>query len=267
MDAERPWFGWWSTVRPCPPHNRRAPVPSRREVGTSMPDARRITLPTQVLGSGPNVLQRVSVEGAPTVPPRGASMADPYDFGRFVDAQDGGGRLRRSRGGIARRTQGEPLDVVRVPADRRTRTERNVAGRSPSRRLEEARAYLGPSRPRSAAAGVRGHRRRRTAGRTAEQVFGAVDAQKLRSSMTLFMRAAPEQPLFRGCSTGTSAGFRSGNRAAHPTRRPATAFSGRAVRPRCRGTGRATGRLSRHPGHSPRPGWPCPLSAGSRCST
>jgi len=37
-----------------------------------------------------------------------------------------------------------------------------------------------------------------TSGRTAEEVFGPLDAMKLRSSMTLFMRAAPEEPLFRG---------------------------------------------------------------------
>ena len=34
-------------------------------------------------------------------------------------------------------------------------------------------------------------------GRTAEQIFGGVDAQKLRSSMTLFMHAAPGEPVFR----------------------------------------------------------------------
>ena len=31
----------------------------------------------------------------------------------------------------------------------------------------------------------------------ADQVFGPVDAQKLHSSMTLFAKAAPEQPVFR----------------------------------------------------------------------
>ena len=30
----------------------------------------------------------------------------------------------------------------------------------------------------------------------AEAVLGSIDAQKLRSSMTLFMRAAPDEPLF-----------------------------------------------------------------------
>jgi len=34
-------------------------------------------------------------------------------------------------------------------------------------------------------------------GRNAEQIFGSIDAQKLHSSMTLFMRAAPGVPAFR----------------------------------------------------------------------
>ena len=33
-------------------------------------------------------------------------------------------------------------------------------------------------------------------GSTAEQMFGGIDAMKLRSSMTLFARADPEQPVF-----------------------------------------------------------------------
>jgi uncharacterized protein (DUF1810 family) len=36
-----------------------------------------------------------------------------------------------------------------------------------------------------------------TRGRTAEEIFGGIDAQKLHSSMTLFLRAAPDQPVFR----------------------------------------------------------------------
>ena len=35
-------------------------------------------------------------------------------------------------------------------------------------------------------------------GRTARQIFGAVDETKFRSSMTLFARAAPERRRFRG---------------------------------------------------------------------
>jgi uncharacterized protein (DUF1810 family) len=33
-------------------------------------------------------------------------------------------------------------------------------------------------------------------GRSAEQIFGGIDAVKLRSSMTLFHRAAPDEPVF-----------------------------------------------------------------------
>jgi uncharacterized protein (DUF1810 family) len=36
----------------------------------------------------------------------------------------------------------------------------------------------------------------RLTGRTAEEIFGVIDAQKLRSSMTLFRRAAPDEPSF-----------------------------------------------------------------------
>jgi uncharacterized protein (DUF1810 family) len=34
-------------------------------------------------------------------------------------------------------------------------------------------------------------------GKSATEILGSVDAMKLRSSMTLFMTAAPEEPLFR----------------------------------------------------------------------
>jgi uncharacterized protein (DUF1810 family) len=61
--------------------------------------------------------------------------------------------------------------------------------------LAEARAYLahpvlGP-RLVECAQIVASHQ-----GSTAEQIFGGIDAMKLRSSMTLFARADPEQPVF-----------------------------------------------------------------------
>jgi len=63
--------------------------------------------------------------------------------------------------------------------------------------LAEARAYL--------AHPVLGPRLRECAGivlatreSTAEQLFGSTDAMKLRSSMTLFHRAAPDEPVFAG---------------------------------------------------------------------
>lgn len=61
--------------------------------------------------------------------------------------------------------------------------------------LEEARAYLRhpvlSGRLTSCAAIVAS-----THVETAEEIFGPVDAKKLHSSMTLFLRAAPEQPVF-----------------------------------------------------------------------
>lgn len=62
--------------------------------------------------------------------------------------------------------------------------------------LDEARAYL--AHPvlgaclRECAGIVLG-----TEGQTASQIFGSLDAMKVRSSMTLFHRAAPEEPVFR----------------------------------------------------------------------
>ena len=61
--------------------------------------------------------------------------------------------------------------------------------------LAEARAYLrhpvlGP-RLIACAEAVAGH-----ADRSAEQIFGGIDAIKLRSSMTLFAEADPDQPIF-----------------------------------------------------------------------
>lgn len=61
--------------------------------------------------------------------------------------------------------------------------------------IDEARAHLahpilGP-RLRECAGAVLG-----TSGLAADQIFGSLDAMKVRSSMTLFHRAAPDEPLF-----------------------------------------------------------------------
>jgi uncharacterized protein (DUF1810 family) len=61
--------------------------------------------------------------------------------------------------------------------------------------LDEARSYLahpvlGPRLRESAAALVG------LPGGDAEAIFGGIDALKLRSSMTLFVRAGPDEPLF-----------------------------------------------------------------------
>jgi uncharacterized protein (DUF1810 family) len=74
-------------------------------------------------------------------------------------------------------------------------------GRSPTARLyalesvAEAQAYL--DHPRLGARLLECTRALTgLSGLTAEEVLGGVDAMKLRSSMTLFARAAPGQPLF-----------------------------------------------------------------------
>ena len=62
--------------------------------------------------------------------------------------------------------------------------------------LEEARAYLAHpvlgARLRECTEAILGVR-----GRPAEAILGPIDARKLRSCMTLFHRAAPDEPLFR----------------------------------------------------------------------
>lgn len=61
--------------------------------------------------------------------------------------------------------------------------------------LEQARAYL--AHPVLGARLLQCTRLVLASGaRTADQIFGAIDARKLRSSMTLFQRAAPEEPVF-----------------------------------------------------------------------
>jgi uncharacterized protein (DUF1810 family) len=61
--------------------------------------------------------------------------------------------------------------------------------------LDEARAYLAHpvlgARLRECAGLVLA-----TSGRTAEEIVGSTDAMKLRSCMTLFHRAAPNEPVF-----------------------------------------------------------------------
>ena len=64
--------------------------------------------------------------------------------------------------------------------------------------IDEAKAYL--------AHPVLGSRMRECTqlaldveGRSARDIFGPVDEMKFRSSMTLFSRAAPEEPLFSQC--------------------------------------------------------------------
>ena len=155
------------------------------------------------------------------------------------------------------RPQDQPLDVVRLPADRRPGIQPDVTD------LRDYLAGRGPGVPgASGAGGAAGRMRRhpgRPAGRTAEQVFGEVDALKLRSSMTLFMHAAPGEPVFRQVLDRYFGGdARLRDRAAHL--RPA-----RELR---RGTGRLRPPLDRRPpGSEPSGPPPAPRTGGHQAAS
>ncbi len=119
---------------------------------------------------------------------------DPFDLERFVGAQRGGydGILRELR---AARKTGHWMWFVfpQVVGLGMTWMSRHYAIRS----LDEARAYLahpvlGP-RLRECADAVLAAPRVATA----ESILGGIDAMKLRSSMTLFVRAAPDEPRWQ----------------------------------------------------------------------
>ena len=115
-----------------------------------------------------------------------------YDLDRFRQAQAGvyDGVLEELRRG---RKTGHWIWFIfpQIAALGRSATSQHYAIES----LDEARAYLADP--------VLGARIRECAdlvltieGRTAEGILGGIDAMKLRSSMTLFHRAAPDEPLF-----------------------------------------------------------------------
>jgi uncharacterized protein (DUF1810 family) len=117
-----------------------------------------------------------------------------FDLGRFVEAQEGiyPGILAELR--AARKTSHWIWFIFP-----------QIAGLGSSwisqhysiASLDEARAYLGDP--------VLGARLREcagilltTRGRTADEIFGSLDALKVRSCMTLFLRASPpDEPLFQ----------------------------------------------------------------------
>jgi uncharacterized protein (DUF1810 family) len=120
-------------------------------------------------------------------------MSDEYDLERFVAAQDEGGTYQRAVAELRRGRKTSHWMWFVFP-------QVTGLGQSPASRryaisaLREARAYLehpvlGP-RLRECAAVVAA-----TSGRTAEQIFGDIDARKLHSSMTLFHRADPGEAV------------------------------------------------------------------------
>lgn len=117
-----------------------------------------------------------------------------FDLERFVTAQDGRGSYQQALAELRRGAKtGHWMWFVfpQVAGLGQSQMSRHYAISG----LDEARAYLahpvlGP-RLRDCAAVVAA-----TSNRSAVQIFGSIDAQKLRSSITLFHLAAPDEPVF-----------------------------------------------------------------------
>jgi uncharacterized protein (DUF1810 family) len=120
---------------------------------------------------------------------------DPYDLARFVHAQDDGGTYVHALAELRRgRKTSHWMWFVFPQLAGLGRSF--MAQRYAIRSLDEARAYLAHPTlgPRLVeCAGIVAA----TSAPSAEAIFGGIDAQKLRSSMTLFLRADPSQQMFQ----------------------------------------------------------------------
>ena len=120
-------------------------------------------------------------------------MAPSFDLERFVDAQDANDTYDRVLDELGRgRKSSHWMWYIfpQIAGLGYSATSRRYAIAS----LDEAKAYLehpvlGPRLKECAGLVAQ------TQGRSALQIFGDTDAQKLHSSMTLFLRAAPDEPL------------------------------------------------------------------------
>lgn len=131
-------------------------------------------------------------------------MSDPFSLRRFIDAQDAGSTYDTA---LAELRAGRKVShwmwfvFPQIAGLGRSSMAKMYAISS----LAEARAYLDDpvlgARLLEATQAVAD-----LTGLTVEEVFGAVDAMKLRSSMTLFARAAPGELIFQcvldGCFDG-----------------------------------------------------------------
>jgi uncharacterized protein (DUF1810 family) len=119
-------------------------------------------------------------------------QSDPYDLQRFVDAQ---GRVYDTVVGELRGGRKRSHWMWFVFPQLRGLGSSPTAMRFAISSIDEARAYLDHellgARLRECAGLVR-----RIDGRTAEEIFGWPDDMKLRSSMTLFARAADDNADF-----------------------------------------------------------------------
>jgi uncharacterized protein (DUF1810 family) len=123
-----------------------------------------------------------------------AIVTEEFDLERFVDAQDEGGTYARAIEELRRGRKVSHWMWFVFP-------QLAGLGQSPmSQRyaissLPEAVAYL--AHPLLGSRLVESTRIVASIhGRSAEDIFGGIDSMKLRSSMTLFARAAPEEPVF-----------------------------------------------------------------------
>lgn len=122
-------------------------------------------------------------------------MNEPFDLDRFVTAQNRGGTYEQALGELqVGNKTGHWMWFIfpQIAGLGRSATSRTYAIAS----LAEARAYLdhdvlGP-RMLECAQALTNH-----PDRSAEDILGGIDAQKLRSSMTLFLRAAPGETVFK----------------------------------------------------------------------
>lgn len=119
---------------------------------------------------------------------------DRYRLDRFVAAQDQSGTYDRALAELRdghKRSHWMWFVFPQIAGLGQSATSREYAISS----LAEAVAYLEHpvlgARLRECAEAVAANR-----GHTAAQIFGGIDAQKLRSSMTLFARAAPDEDVF-----------------------------------------------------------------------
>jgi uncharacterized protein (DUF1810 family) len=127
--------------------------------------------------------------------PRSATLNDPHELERFVVAQDGSGTYQRA---VAELREGRKRShwMWFVFPQIAGLGQSPVSKRYAIASLDEAKAYvehpvLGPRLIESARILTDLH------GVSARDIFGGIDAMKLRSSMTLFARADATKPVFR----------------------------------------------------------------------
>ncbi|MFF1383423.1 DUF1810 domain-containing protein [Arthrobacter sp. NPDC058288] len=122
-------------------------------------------------------------------------MDDRFNLDRFVQAQEANGTYQRALAELAggsKQSHWMWFVFPQIAGLGQSPTSRRYAITS----LAEARAYLGHpvlgTRLLECARAVVAH-----TGVSADRMFGGIDARKLQSSMTLFMRADPAEPVFR----------------------------------------------------------------------